>query len=474
MTRPQRGDRPRRGGNEGGEGRGRAPPIGLPESDEPRIYAPLIYKFSSKIAVKEAMVNGKFSVNSEFPRYDYGFHYFIHNTKAKMEEPQFIERQKFRFITNEFEHRVDRMPEVSIETFANNFFGIGEGSTKPKIMSRGFYKIWEILMMFDIVPVTGKLTSVHLAEAPGAFIQAVILYREKYAAKATKGDTHYGISLHSSAANIPSIAREFMDTYKDRVKIHQTSSKGKDTDTGDLTKVQTILNLVDANPGTAMLVTADGGMDWKNENMQEQEAAMMLFGEICAAVLVQKTEGSFVVKFYEMFTQTTAKMLLLLKDAYKEVYIVKPFMSRESNSERYIVCKGFQWSEERRTKMGKKLLKILEEWNERQSGPFGYIQDLFTDIEIPAETITFLRAMNTEISNRQLIAINKMVTYINSENYYGDAYNRFRDIQINSSKYWTAIFLPEERDSIRKYMDQQMEMIMKLSTIREQSMAVEL
>ena len=44
-------------------------------------------------------------------------------------------------------------------------------------MSRAFYKMWEMLILFNLAD-DDNFTYAALAEGPGAFIQAVIKYRE--------------------------------------------------------------------------------------------------------------------------------------------------------------------------------------------------------------------------------------------------------------------------------------------------------
>ena len=41
----------------------------------------------------------------------------------------------------------------------------------------------------------------------------------------------------------------------------------------------------------------------------------------------------------------------------------------------------------------------------------------------------------------QMKQINKIITYIKSENYFGDEYHQFKNEQIKATKYWEEIFL---------------------------------
>ena len=94
------------------------------------------------------------------------------------------------------------------------------------------------------------------------------------------------------------------------------------------------------------LVTGDGGFDFSvNFNEQEASASRLIFAQIIYAILLQKEGGSFVVKFFDIFTSVSVDFTYLLSSFYKKVYVIKPNTSRYANSERYLVCKGFKSSD---------------------------------------------------------------------------------------------------------------------------------
>jgi cap1 methyltransferase len=59
------------------------------------------------------------------------------------------------------------------------------------------------------------------------------------------------------------------------------------------------------------------------------------------AIMMQKKGGTFIIKFFDMFTYASMELLYLLKSFYKTVIVTKPKTSRYANSERYIVCRDF-------------------------------------------------------------------------------------------------------------------------------------
>ena len=108
-------------------------------------YKPFIFKLNN-IDVSKIFDNNDVikSSNINKPLFSLGFHSFIHRTKNAMSITNKLEtKNKFYYIVNPFEHSVNDYKEdiahIS-ETFLNN----------PNILSRAFYKMWEILYTFDI------------------------------------------------------------------------------------------------------------------------------------------------------------------------------------------------------------------------------------------------------------------------------------------------------------------------------------
>ena len=69
-----------------------------------------------------------------------------------------------------------------------------------------------------------------------------------------------------------------------------------------------------------------------------------LVGQILTALNVQKDNGTFILRIEDCFTDASVKMLNILGNCYKEVFMCKPLFSRSFNNERYLVCKSFNIS----------------------------------------------------------------------------------------------------------------------------------
>ena len=57
---------------------------------------------------------------------------------------------------------------------------------------------------------------------------------------------------------------------------------------------------------------------------------------------IQKLKGNFIIKIFDLFTYKTIQLIYLLYNCYSIIEFYKPLTSRLSNSEKYIICSGFQ------------------------------------------------------------------------------------------------------------------------------------
>ena len=206
--------------------------------------------------------------------------------------------------------------------------------SKLKPLSRSFYKMIEITNMMHLLDDLrdGPIETFHLAEGPGGFIEAIAFMRKN------ESDKYHGMTLINEDPNVPGWkkSKNFLDTHKN-VEIEYGPSN-----TGDLLDVENLKYCYSKYKNTMNIITADGGFDFSIDfNKQEILATNLLFAQVTFAIAMQKTGGHFILKIFDIFTKTTVDIIYLLSSLYKKVYIVKPNTSRVANSEKYIVCKGF-------------------------------------------------------------------------------------------------------------------------------------
>ena len=247
--------------------------------------------------------------------------YYLYNIKEKI-----TSREKrwdiYKKYTNPYEyiHTIVPLKKKSV--------------SKYKPLSRSYFKMIEIMNTFHI-NYTEPITSFHLAEGPGGFIEALVKLRN------SKEDTYIGMTLldeNRKFANIPAWKKseQFFKTYSN-VKLEN----GKDG-TGDILSLENFKYVTKKYNSTVDFITADGGFDFSIDfNQQESFIGKLLFAQVAYALCIQKYKGKFILKIFDCFMQHTIDILYILSSFYEKVYIMKPQTSRYANSEKYIVCIGF-------------------------------------------------------------------------------------------------------------------------------------
>jgi 23S rRNA U2552 (ribose-2'-O)-methylase RlmE/FtsJ len=237
---------------------------------------------------------------------------------------------------------------------------------KDPIINRAFYKYWEIINEFDIFDKFNLETDCifHCAEAPGGFIQGSNIYLQldnylnkkinqneknepdkdgfievKKKQREKKKYKIYTISLNK---DLPKYKTYNLPSYnKSILNKHICITFGKDN-TGDINNLDNIDYIQNLMYKPSYLVTADGGFDEGNDfNNKEQLHYYLILNEIYTVLKLQNIGGNFILKVFDIFTNTSIHLLYLLNLLYKDIYVYKPKTSRPTNSEKYIICKNF-------------------------------------------------------------------------------------------------------------------------------------
>ena len=398
--------------------------------------------------IMDGELDTSFGTSPTKPLLSLGFIHFDHQTKNKTEIfGTKLKGKKFYLVTSEFEHMIENYNEDLNYKISKKF------KVKNGWLSRAAFKMWEILTLFNLTDEKSGMNMLHLAEAPGSFVQSIISYRDTNSKKSSS-DKHYVVSIKDSDKTVPSLdklSKALTTAQKKKVKLHKYTS----SDIGDLTSLTTLQNIVKNNKKKADLITADGGFNWTNENFQEQEAYRLLLAEIIGAIMNQAKGGHFVIKLFETFTESSIKLIEILSQFYKNIFIYKPLTSRSSNSEKYVICESFTLSDEKVIKKHvTKLVKLLEEINKQEVMNNLYLQNFATNYEIPTVTKVFFKYMNTNLMIKQMKQINKMINYINSDNYFGDEYHSYKKQQIDATDFWYTNFIENSKTISYKFVEQ--------------------
>ena len=78
------------------------------------------------------------------PLISLGFHTYIHQNKNKLMDSK-LRESNFYLVVNKFEHIISDSKD-DLKTITEKYFKTGKN--KPEIISRSFFKLWEILFYF--------------------------------------------------------------------------------------------------------------------------------------------------------------------------------------------------------------------------------------------------------------------------------------------------------------------------------------
>ena len=379
----------------------------------------------------------------------------INRVKNRINEFDHFEWEDLKKLTNPYEYI------YAFNNRKNSNYSRSVTTLRP--LSRSFFKMIEII--YDFIPELydesyshshDAITTLHIAEGPGGFIEASRYIRKKESkTNIFQQDKVFGITLiDSSQKNVPAWKQStiFLRNHPEVI-----ISKGFDN-TGNIYNVdniiylanqiiQTTLNL-DRKSDTILseeqsdpidhinipssrqvsFITADGGFDYSIEyNYQEQASCKLIYSEILTALICQKPQGDFICKFFDMNAYFTIELLYLLYICYEKVIIYKPFTSRIANSEKYVICKNFHGID---SLFLDNLIQILKEWNECENETINQLFDA-----IPERFITDMKVINKKIIDIQIQNITNTIKLLNNNDKSNDkSDDKSNDINNNQLK----------------------------------------
>jgi 23S rRNA U2552 (ribose-2'-O)-methylase RlmE/FtsJ len=419
------------------------------------MYQPIVFKLLSgkaDILDKESKNNVITSSTVNLPLSSLGYHVFIKRTRGAMNITKNLEtKNEFYYVVNPFEVQVPNYQD-NVKSLSKIYLGLKDDI--PEISSKSFYKLWEMLFLFDLAD-QKELTYASLGEMPGAFIQAVLSFRQKLG-KGIDKDQVYSVSINQRENDIDyeTLNKEFLGVYKKNypklitsfTNKEKTNHKAKTSKNDSMSQYKKEMN---KNKTYADLITADGSLDNVMEPYQESEYYQLILAELVSALKTQAHTGNLILKMGDSFTIPTLKLIYLMSDFYSETYIYKPFYSRVSDTEKYLVCKNFKYDQKKDSKLLEnrinRLEKILEEM-----GTNDFVFDILPELNLPTEFVDQFKFINIKLANPQQIVINEIVKYIKENNYFGEKYHDFREKQINATKWWVSNFYPPSNNLYEK------------------------
>jgi len=354
----------------------------------------------------------EYSKQSESPIEKYGYDEELNIYRSKIDNIEGEIWKKVRWYINKYDFQV-----------------------KDPIINRAFYKYWEIINEFDIFEeYVNRELILHCAEAPGGFIQGTNIYLQidRFVDEVKKKDENknkidedgftfvkrkktikkdyiiYSISLNKDLPqykmyNLPTYNKNILNKY-----IYITY--GKDN-TGDINNIENVKHIERMTNASFYLITADGGFDEGTDfNNKEQLHYSLILNEIGTAIRLQKYDGHFILKMFDIFTETSIHLLYLLNLCYKNVHIYKPKTSRPTNSEKYIICKNFKLDDNKRNEILEKLLLPKLKKNL-------YMSFRLFD-EIPEDFVENIRNINTILVKKQCEYLQYAIELCNNQDFF--------------------------------------------------------
>jgi len=361
-------------------------------------HEPYIYKLSTNSIDsigKEDKNDLIMSSTINQPLMSLGYHYYMHKLRTELITftKSIKSEQQFYFVVNPFEVNISNYNE-GINYLAQIYLNL----EKNKTFGRSFYKMWEILFSFDI----GSENSFQ----------------------------HIDINDSSKLAiDINDVVSLFRKKFNYASKMDKTNTIDINDKKLSLDKASLITCNLKVNINNDMYIT------------QEQSSYGLLLKAVFSALKMQNNKGNFVLRIFETFTKVSIKIIYLLSCFYEEVLIYKPYFSRGISSEKYLICKKFKYDQTKDSKLLEKYYKRFDNILEKIKAD-KHILDIFSELELNDEYCNSFKFMNIRLVNNQQIMINKIITYIKENNYYGDKYHTYRDIEIKSIEWWSRLFFP--------------------------------
>ena len=164
------------------------------------------------------------------------------------------------------------------------------------------------------------------------------------------------------------------------------------------------------------IITADGGFDFSQDyNNQEKNAFRLILTQVAYAITMQKHNGHFILKIFDMFEQSTREIIFLLSCLYEKVIISKPYTSRYANSEKYIVCKNFKHNNTE--ELSKKFINILKFFDSFNFDKYNISSIL--NIKIHSYYMNHLKEINAILGHQQIdviLSTIKIITHKDRKN----------------------------------------------------------
>ncbi|XP_071802442.1 cap-specific mRNA (nucleoside-2'-O-)-methyltransferase 2-like [Asterias amurensis] len=275
-----------------------------------------------------------------------------------------------------------------------------------ELCTQAWCKFYEILSSYDIIQrgfyakEAKPFTSVHLCEAPGAFVTSLNHFMKSHGRLRNLTWNWTATTLNPYYEGNSTDAMIADDRF-----ILQTQDRWffGDDNTGDLMNPDNLTSLRERlKTKSVQLVTADGSINCQNDPAEQEIVVSQLhYCEVITAMELLAAGGTFVLKMFTLYEHQTACLMYLLNCTFQQVHVCKPATSKSGNSEVYVVCLSFLGQQSVETYMPRLLSKF---------GPAESLQALFPASDIPSSFLSQLRNCTSIFKDYQMKTISQNIS----------------------------------------------------------------
>ncbi|XP_071559620.1 cap-specific mRNA (nucleoside-2'-O-)-methyltransferase 2-like isoform X1 [Temnothorax nylanderi] len=269
---------------------------------------------------------------------------------------QLDQLQRMKRVLNEVKSRLNNFNLIKWQQHTSRMNEAGDivravkERTQGELVTQAWCKFYEIASNYSLVPLNeicredGKnFRSVHVCEAPGAFVTALNHWLKTNAPDVRWDWLATTLNPYCEGNSYDSMVAD--DRFIRHTLRHWCFG---DDNTGDIMGLRNLDALVEkfesaADGGRILLVTADGSVDCTDvPGEQESAVAQLHLCETVACMHLLQKGGNFLLKLFTLFEHQSVCLMYLLSCAFHQVSVTKPASSKGGNSEMYVVCMNFK------------------------------------------------------------------------------------------------------------------------------------
>lgn len=284
--------------------------------------------------------------------------YTLPNPTSVFKEPpwQLENLQMLKASLNEMKSRLNNFDlcewqqHTSQMNKAGDIVNTVKKNIQAELVTQAWCKFYEIASKFFLIPLNqiccekngNSFSSVHLCEAPGAFVTAL-----NHWLKTNAPDVKW--NWLATTLNPYCEGHSYDRMVSDDRFIRHTLKHwcfGADN-TGDIMDLRNLDVLIEKFKqqldGRILLVTADGSIDCTDiPGEQENAVAQLHLCETMTCMHLLQKGGNFLLKLFTLFEHQSVCLIYLLSCSFHQVIATKPASSKAGNSEIYVVCTNFK------------------------------------------------------------------------------------------------------------------------------------